>query len=567
MMVSTKSRTVLRLQELCMDALYSFLEKLAVNSNPRTTGPLDKLAGELIESLMERAYHTEHAWTTTWYLFLTPKIKRAYLPWDTKVWRLARNKCRNLQEVFVFTRGVKFKTMFLDLLPPTLNSLDLHGDLFYRGRGLPPVQYSNWLAEAEAWVRGGYEETTFIVREDPRRLEGLRWINAKWGLMDWPYKVKQGCLVGLCPTRSKHSLPKASRGQRFEAFRHCLSRSMKIEREIKPDFGGPGLSEVHLGDAQISCEDLVVILTQRPNLRLLRHYQLTRALCSLHGQAWRCSPNSVPTYRLTNIDADFSHVVRCRMEPTSVLPGDALRLAVTLCPDATSVHLRFDCSTPHHVVGPLTNLKKLIELSAVCVTSGERTLLDFTDLVPILDKFGPESIKYLELKVLEEIDPHVIGKTCSQLEVLTLSGCGYVTPPTCQLFRCSSRPQSLPRLKLLFYADGDDFSWDHSLPQCFWKATMSSSLRQKSRLEAIFLESPRISSTVLKEVFSPQSCFPSLAVISLCRSSEICLENFKDVSKAMPNLKQLRVSSCEKLSVKYGVQIKRLFPGIDLRIN
>ncbi|CAA9995802.1 unnamed protein product, partial [Nesidiocoris tenuis] len=88
------------------------------------------------------------------------------------------------------------------------------------------------------------------------------------------------------------------------------------------------------------------------------------------------------------------------MEPTSVLPGDALRLAVTLCPDATSVHLRFDCSTPHHVVGPLTNLKKLIELSAVCVTSGERTLLDFTDLVPILDKFGPESIKYLELKTI-----------------------------------------------------------------------------------------------------------------------------------------------------------------------
>lgn len=92
------------------------------------------------------------------------------------------------------------------------------------------------------------------------------------------------------------------------------------------------------------------------------------------------------------------------MSPEAVLPGDALKLAVTVCPNATSVNLRFDCSTPHHIVGHLTLLARLNELSAVCVTSGERTLLDFTDLIPVLEKFGPESLRSLELKVSAVIE-------------------------------------------------------------------------------------------------------------------------------------------------------------------
>ena len=87
------------------------------------------------------------------------------------------------------------------------------------------------------------------------------------------------------------------------------------------------------------------------------------------------------------------------MSPTSVLPIDALKLAVTLCPQATDVRLRFDNSTPNDVVGPLASLKRLNSLSAVCVTSGERTLLDFTDLKPILEVHGKKHLIALELKV------------------------------------------------------------------------------------------------------------------------------------------------------------------------
>ena len=88
------------------------------------------------------------------------------------------------------------------------------------------------------------------------------------------------------------------------------------------------------------------------------------------------------------------------MSPEAVLPPDVLQLAVLLCPEATQVRVRFDCSTPHDVLSPLsTMLRCLRELSVVCVTSGERSRLDFSDLTPILEKHGSENLKSLELKV------------------------------------------------------------------------------------------------------------------------------------------------------------------------
>jgi len=88
------------------------------------------------------------------------------------------------------------------------------------------------------------------------------------------------------------------------------------------------------------------------------------------------------------------------MSPEWVLAPDALQLAILLCPQAVSIHLRFDCSTPNDVLAPLLNLEKIKHFSAVCVTSGERTNLDFSDITPILEKFGPTSLRFLELKVL-----------------------------------------------------------------------------------------------------------------------------------------------------------------------
>lgn len=81
-----------------------------------------------------------------------------------------------------------------------------------------------------------------------------------------------------------------------------------------------------------------------------------------------------------------------------MLPMDALQLATELCPEAIHVRVRFDCSTHHGILEPLVGLKKLKHLSTVCVTNGELSLLDFTDIEPVLQQHG-EQLRFLELKV------------------------------------------------------------------------------------------------------------------------------------------------------------------------
>lgn len=77
-------------------------------------------------------------------------------------------------------------------------------------------------------------------------------------------------------------------------------------------------------------------------------------------------------------------------------------------------------------------------------------------------------------KVIEEVEIHVIIENCTKIETLILSGCGYVTPPTCGSYNCDAygKGSLSKKLKLLFYVDGDDFSWDHGVPECFWIATL-----------------------------------------------------------------------------------------------
>lgn len=81
-----------------------------------------------------------------------------------------------------------------------------------------------------------------------------------------------------------------------------------------------------------------------------------------------------------------------------------------------------------------------------------------------------------KFQVIEEVESHLVVSLCPKLEYLVLSGCGFISPVTCGSYMCADKPRYLRKLKLLFYADGDDFSWTHNVPQCFWKATLSSSM-------------------------------------------------------------------------------------------
>ncbi|XP_049772076.1 uncharacterized protein LOC126154162 [Schistocerca cancellata] len=319
-------------------------------------------------------------------------------------------------------------------------------------------------------------------------------------------------------------------------------------REPRPQAGGATLSELHLGAARATLEDLQALLQGLPALRLLRHYQLVRALHALHAEQARRG-DRLPQYRLTNLDVDFSHVTRCRWSAEAVLSRDALPLAVRLCPEAESVRVRCDSDTPHDALESLVRLRRMRELSVACVTSGERSLLDFQDLLPLLDAHGQRHLVSLELKVMENVDTHEITARCPRLERLLLSGCGTAFPHACAQHGCLTRPRwMLPRLRTLFFADGDDFSWDHALPPCFWDAALAAGDGgPQSRVEGVFLESPRLPAERLSRLLRRAGGWPQLRVLSACRAPELRLQPLQAACRAAPRLAYLRVSACDAL--------------------
>ncbi|RZF47618.1 hypothetical protein LSTR_LSTR014460, partial [Laodelphax striatellus] len=336
---------------------------------------------------------------------------------------------------------------------------------------------------------------------------------------------------------------------------------------------GTGLTEVHLTGVSVTAAQLTTILEQSPCLRVLEHYQLVRALYNMHAQQWKRN-EPLPKYKLLNLDADFSHIIRSHMSPLAVLPCDALRLASTLCPEACYIRLRYDPMTPNDILQPLTSLKKMREFSAVCVSSGERCVLDFTDMAPLIEHHGPKSLLALELKVIEEVDPHVILLNCPKLESLVLSGCGFNVPASCPSHGCSDAGFVLPgpRLRLLFYADGDDFSWTHHMPQCFWRATLNprQGHGKRNRIKGLFLESPRIWDETATYLWTNEgdgegqtSLYPELQIISLCRYPEINIPHLQAALKGAP-IKYLRSVTCDKLHAK---RMAQLFQTNDTVVN
>ncbi|XP_039278803.1 uncharacterized protein LOC111049031 [Nilaparvata lugens] len=350
-----------------------------------------------------------------------------------------------------------------------------------------------------------------------------------------------------------------------------LHRSLWTSR--RKAIEGSGLTEVHLTGVSVTAQQLTTILEQSPCLRVLQHYQLVRALYNMHAQQWKRN-EPTPKYKLLNLDADFSHIIRSHMSPLAVLPCDALRLASILCPEACYIRLRYDPMTPNDILQPLTSLKKMREFSAVCVSSGERCVLDFTDMAPIIEHHGPKSLLALELKVIEEVDPHVILLNCPKLESLVLSGCGFNIPASCPSHGCSEASFVLPcpRLRLLFYADGDDFSWTHHMPQCFWRATLNprQGHGKRNRLKGLFMESPRIWDETATYLWSgaadgegPTTFYPELTVVSLCRYPEINIPQLQAALKGAP-LRYLRSVTCDKLHAK---RMSQLFSSSDTVVN
>lgn len=88
-----------------------------------------------------------------------------------------------------------------------------------------------------------------------------------------------------------------------------------------PTPGILSLCELNLGITHVTAADLKVIIQNCPCLRLLRHYQLVSALYELHAEAWK-KKEALPTYKLKNLDADFSHVVSIYFQHTKLANRD-----------------------------------------------------------------------------------------------------------------------------------------------------------------------------------------------------------------------------------------------------
>ncbi|XP_047106629.1 uncharacterized protein LOC124775838 [Schistocerca piceifrons] len=462
-------------------------------------------------------------WRDAWLIFLTPRSETAVVAWQRDLLKIVAACCPSVRQLLVsqWKSGTALDTL-LQWTPASVSTVDLDGELAMRGRR--PLLLDHLQAQAHAQT-----QRTKVVRRQPQ---------------------------GRRQPQEPPWLPQAE-----ALFRglHVWTRRPPPP-EPRPQAGGATLSELHLGAASATLEDLQALLQGLPALRLLRHYQLVRALHAVHAEQARRG-DRLPQYRLTNLDVDFSHVTRCRWSAEAVLSRDALPLAVRLCPEAESVRVRCDSDTPHDALEALGRLRRMRELSVACVTSGERSLLDFQDLLPLLDAHGQRHLVSLELKVMENVDTHEITARCPRLERLLLSGCGTAFPHACAQHGCLTRPRwMLPRLRTLFFADGDDFSWDHALPPCFWDAAFE--YGNGGRVEGVFLESPRLPFERLSRLLRRAGGWPQLRVLSACRAPELRLQPLQAACRAAPRLAYLRVSACEALppTLDTAAQLRQHLP-------
>ncbi|XP_065201872.1 uncharacterized protein LOC135832510 [Planococcus citri] len=461
-----------------------------------------KIGTRIIEDLMMKTYYDQETWNDVQDLFLYGRITRLICKWDKDLFTQL-DAITSLKQIFIVESPSKINIHDIIAYTGKYTSVDFDGELFWRSES-----YDDYMMN--------------VFNRD-----NISWLSTSQDII-----------------------------------RYLITCRQKLPKYIHQDTYH-GLLELHLGTLTITTSDIATILISFPNLLILRNYKLVKALYEMYNEEWKSS-GIRHRYQLRNLDADFSYVGRCTLAVQPMLPLDALQLATELCPEAHTIRVRFDCSTHHDILLPLTNLHKVKDLSVVCVTNGERSLMDFTDIEPILRHHG-NNIKSLELKVIDEVDTHVITRFCPKLEVLILSGSNYVTPHTCVSYQCSqtnpttttsnnsnrsknnNNISNLTKLRIFFFAEGDN-TVCNNVPQCFWYSTLKPSDESGSRLTSIFLESPRILESQANQIFN--SCtvpsYPNMQIISISDYNELDVTHLNSLTSG-DRIKYLHISRCQKL--------------------
>lgn len=90
-----------------------------------------------------------------------------------------------------------------------------------------------------------------------------------------------------------------------------------------------------------------------------------------------------------------------------------------------------------------------------------------------------------------------------------------------------------------------------------------------SRLEGIFLESPRITPNTADAVFSKR--FPELQVLSLCRYPEVTADIVATacgLDKPSPrSTRYIRLNECERIGPREERRLREMLNGVHLVVN
>ena len=199
----------------------------------------------------------------------------------------------------------------------------------------------------------------------------------------------------------------------------CKSLSiLKVKRTENLTARSTRLAIEHLPNLKIlDCHDSVQVLSQ-----MFR--EGVAAQSAPHGSSWQQQRTGLRQFSLTDLHWDSYS-----KKPLVSYERGGLWHAVQLCPfvDHVDINVNEGEVVPDSELLALLHLQNLrhLEIARIRISSFKESI------VPILEKFGRDSLEILELSYLNNVDVAAIVRHCSNLRSLTIFQCNY-GPMSCQ---------------------------------------------------------------------------------------------------------------------------------------
>ncbi|XP_071448828.1 uncharacterized protein [Hetaerina americana] len=325
------------------------------------------------------------------------------------------------------------------------------------------------------------------------------------------------------------------------------------------------LIEVDLSETEVTHSGLAQILKRNPQIQILHHLEVVKALNKMHHKLWKKSSNfhitsSLPRYQLRELGFN------CNRETQSALP-----ISVATCPFLERVSVEFDIRTASPTaLTPLSALRHITELHVLCVSSfigpvagdgrnagqsGDISSLPSThsqthipvtvfegSILPTIQVRGYQ-ITALTLEGVSGVNLQILESSCPTLASLGLYYNTYVKVHLdrhCLMF---------PRLRRLAFGSGGGSGVDENCED-FTAAGLEMLLSGATSLEELSLSgSPLYSDSLFVRVFAANQ-FHNLRRLELehCNVSQQVVEWFLGGNCNNNATDGCRISQCQSLS-------------------